>query len=129
MKRVLVTLIVLVLGAAVGCSSDASSRKVAEQAKEIEILKTQIAALDKQQQPRHHYELRQDGLRTFRFDPGTGDICIQLTTTADWKKKETIRQGCEYQDMASAPDARAFLRAECLVVGDHDSCEELWAKK
>lgn len=37
----------------------------------------------------HHYELRSEGLRTFRFDPPTGEICIQLTSEADWKRKAT----------------------------------------
>jgi len=46
----------------------------------------------------HHYQLVKEGFRTFRFDPGTGDTCIQLTTPDDWKKPETKRQQCEYLD-------------------------------
>ena len=45
-----------------------------------------------------HYELRTIGFRTFRFDPETGKTCIALTTTADAKNPDTIRQGCPYQD-------------------------------
>jgi len=52
--------------------------------------------------PEHHYELRSEGLRTFRFDPATGETCIKLTTKVDWKKEETKRQGCEYVDWINA---------------------------
>ena len=68
-----------------------------QQALEIQQVKTKISGLEKKSE--HHYELRNVGFRTWRFDPATGGSCIQLTTEADWKKVETIRQSCEYQEM------------------------------
>lgn len=74
----------------------------------------------------HHYELRQDGLRTFRFDPTTGDTCIQLTTKHDWKNPATIREGCPYQDFIAAgpADPQRHDEAECWFVGNMASCSE-----
>jgi hypothetical protein len=43
----------------------------------------------------HHYEFHTIGLRTWRLDSATGENCLMLTTDADWKKPETMRQSCE----------------------------------
>lgn len=56
-------------------------------------LRAEVAEL-KQKPAEHHYELRNEGFRTFRFDPATGDTCIQLTVDSDWKRKETKSQSC-----------------------------------
>lgn len=60
-------------------------------------LKAEVAEL-KAKPREHHYELRSEGFRTFRFDPATGDTCIQLTSPADWKRKETKSQSCGCSD-------------------------------
>ena len=74
----------------------------------------------------HNYELHQDGLRTFRFDPATGRSCIQLTTKQDWKLPDTIRQGCEYQDWVNAEGSsyKDRISAECWLVDVKSACEE-----
>ena len=88
-----------------------------QQALEIQQLKTKNAELEKK--PENHYELRNVGYRTWRFDPATGDRCIQLTTEADWKRAETIRQSCEYQDMGDG----SLLK--CLMVKNKTACNQL----
>ena len=35
-----------------------------------------------------------EGLRTWRLDTATGANCILLTTDSDWKKPDTVAQGC-----------------------------------
>jgi hypothetical protein len=67
---------------------------------DVNRLKTDVAELKQKQKvaPEHRYELRNDGSRTWRFDPATGDTCLKLTSAADWKRKETKFQSCEYSD-------------------------------
>ena len=85
-------------------SSDCDSQKQDERVRtleaEVKQLKTEVAELKQKQkaEPEHHYELRKDGFRTWRFDPSTGQTCIQLTSTADWKRKETMYQSCDCSD-------------------------------
>src|SRR5208337_1859895 len=92
------------------------------QDEKIQELTKRVSALE-QKPVQHHYELRSEGLRTWRFDPGTGDSCIKLTSKADWKEADTIRQGCEYQDYVKAPldqgeDYRSRIAdAEYIYVG------------
>jgi len=91
---------------------------------EIQQLKTKVAELEKK--PEHHYELRTLGFRTWRFDPATGDSCIQFSTPTEWKDSKTIRQGCEYQDMVSdTSQPKAWYQAECLLVNNKTACDEL----
>jgi len=82
-------------------SSDCDTQKQDERLRSLEAdvkqLKAEVAEL-KQKQPEHHYELRSEGFRTFRFDPATGETCIQLTSTDDWKRKETKSQSCACSD-------------------------------
>lgn len=89
-----------VLGS-VGCNSEIEA-KLRSQEAEIKQLKADVAEL-KSRKPatEHHYELRKAGFRTFRFDSATGETCIQLTTPADWKNKNTKSQSCECVDAAS----------------------------
>ena len=93
---------------------------------QIKQLNARIAQLEAKP-VEHHYELHQDGLRTFRFDPATGRSCIQLTTKQDWKRPDTIRQGCEYQDWVNAEGAtyKDRLSAECWLVDVKSACDEL----
>jgi hypothetical protein len=82
-------------------SNDCDPQKQAEKIRSLEAdvkqLKADVTEL-KQKPPDHHYELRTEGFRTFRFDPATGDTCIQLTNPADWKRKETKGQSCDCSD-------------------------------
>ncbi len=91
---------------------------------EIKELKARIDQLEAKPKE-HHYELRNDGLRTFRFDPETGDTCIQLTTKDDWKRTETIRQGCPYNDFLAnhQNDPKAYDKAECWYVNSKSACD------
>ena len=102
--------------------------KEASQAKlELEQAKAALEAC--KQRPEHHYELRNEGFRTFRFDPSTGETCIKLTSPADWKKPETMRQGCEYQDYVNSnpysDELKTLNFTECYFVGVKSSCNAL----
>jgi hypothetical protein len=95
---------------------------------QIKELNTRIAQLEAKPTD-HHYELRVDGLRTFRFDPATGSTCVELTTEVDWKRPETIRQGCQYQDWAFGEGAtgKDYLAAECQLVHNKKACDQFAA--
>jgi hypothetical protein len=110
----------------VGCADQATMDKTVAaqkaQDEKIEALTKRVEAIE-QRPPEHHYELRNEGSRTFRFNPATGDSCIKLASKADWKDPETIRQGCQYQDFMNDPlhqgdDMMARTKvAECIFVG------------
>src|SRR5262245_51678122 len=77
------------------CDPQKQSARIGTLENDVKELKHEVADLkEKQSTPTHHYELRNEGFRTFRFDSSTGETCIQLTTTADWKRKETKGQSC-----------------------------------
>lgn len=104
--------------------SDADTREG-----EIADLKAKVAALEAKPKVEHHYEFRDQGYRTWRFDPATGTSCIQLTTNADWKKPGTIRQSCQYRDWVDADGAtmKDSLAAECQLVNNKKACDQLMA--
>lgn len=93
---------------------------------QIKELSDKIAALEAKP-VEHHYELRNEGTRSFRFDPTTGESCIQLASKADWKNPETMRQSCTYQDYLTyhPADTNAYLKAECIYVGTVSACHTL----
>jgi hypothetical protein len=130
MRRLFLAAIALaIVLPSIGCSENskptAQSSAESAQDKEIEELKTRVRALE-QKPVQHHYELRTEGSRSFRFDPETGDSCIKLASKPDWKNADTIRQGCEYQDFLNAPlsagenYATRQNTAECIFVGKCD---------
>lgn len=94
---------------------------------QIKELTARIASLEGKAKIQHHYELRSEGARTFRFDPDTGETCIQLASKEDWKRPETTRQGCEYQDWVNTPGAteKDRLTAECYLVNSKPACNLL----
>jgi hypothetical protein len=94
----------------------------------IKELSDKVAALESKPK-QHHYELRKEGVRTWRFDSDTGDTCIQLTTKDDWKRPQTTRQGCQYTDFLAehADDPKAYNEAECWLVGNKKACDWLTA--
>jgi len=95
------------------CDPQKQDARISSLEAEVKQLKAEVAEL-KQKEPEHHYELRSEGARTFRFDPATGDTCIQLTSVADWKRKETKLQSCacvdatkEYRGIPADEDQQA----------------------
>jgi len=68
---------------------------------DVKQLNADVVELREKQKSEHHYELRNEGFRTWRFDSATGETCIQLTSEADWKRKETIAQSCQCLDVRS----------------------------
>lgn len=121
MIRVLAVIIACGL---VGCQdakpTGPSPREKAQDDK-IQELAKRITALE-QKPVQHHYELRNQGSRSFRFDPDTGNSCISLASPTDWKNPDTVRQGCHYQDFMDRPYdtgetyAQRYQVAECLFV-------------
>ena len=91
---------------------DAAMQQLAEARQQLE--KTELKLTTCEQQPKHHYELRNEGLRTWRFDSSTGETCVQLTSDADWKKPDIKRQSCVYRDYLSG--GASFAEAECAFL-------------
>jgi hypothetical protein len=126
MKGLLLSIALASASLLVGCSDKSAAEKASAQEKAqeqaIQELTRRVAALE-QKPMQHHYELRNEGARSFRFDPDTGESCISLASPSDWKKPETIRQGCQYQDFMGTPlqagetFAMRHNVAECLIVG------------
>jgi hypothetical protein len=94
----LLSLLLLVSGD--DCDPQKQNQRINSLEVEVKQLKDKVAELEQKQAaaPEHHYELRSEGFRTFRFDPSTGETCIQLTSDADWKRKETKAQSCDCAD-------------------------------
>jgi hypothetical protein len=84
-------------------------------------LKKQLAQKEEEikNTPRHHYSLHREGFRTFRFDADTGDTCIQLTTTEDWKRKDTKSQSCDCKDLFAEGSARRATSSLVLMCRSH----------
>jgi len=90
---------VLLLLTSIGCDPQQDT-KIQSLEADVKQLKADVAELkQKPAKPEHHYELRREGFRTFRFDPATGDTCVQLTTPDDWKRKQTKAQSCSCVDL------------------------------
>jgi hypothetical protein len=100
MLRIGFVLSLLLLVNSDDCDPQKQNQRISSLESEVKQLKDKVAELERNQAatPEHHYELRNEGFRTFRFDPATGDICIQLTSDADWKRKETKAQSCACTD-------------------------------
>jgi hypothetical protein len=81
------------------CDPETQNKRITTLEADVKQLRAEVNGL-KQKSPEHHYELRNEGSRTFRFDPSTGDTCIQLTSPADWKRKETKAQSCDCSDLS-----------------------------
>ena len=97
MSKATLMLCLLILLDTSACDPQKQNEKINTLDADVKQLKIEVAQL-KQKPPEHHYELRSEGVRTFRFDPSTGDTCIQLTSPSDWKRKETKAQSCDCSD-------------------------------
>jgi hypothetical protein len=85
------------------CSPQKQDERISSLETEVKQLKAEVVGLKEKRDatPVHHYELRNEGLRTWRFDSATGETCIQLTSEADWKRKETKSQSCTCEDSSA----------------------------
>lgn len=99
MYKVALVLCILAVLDSPDCDSDKQNQRLTSLESDVKQLQAEVTELkQKKAAPEHHYELRSEGLRTFRFDPATGDTCIKLSTTDDWKRKATKAQSCECVD-------------------------------
>ena len=101
MAKVLLLLSLFVVLKSPGCDSQKQDEKINALEAEVKQLKADVVEL-KQKPKDHHYELRNEGLRTWRFDSASGETCIQLTSEADWKRKETKAQSCACSDQSQS---------------------------
>lgn len=94
----LLSLFILLISS--GCDPQKQDERIRALEADVKQLKTEVAELKQKPkaEPEHHYELRKEGFRTWRFDPATGDTCIKLTSADDWKRKETKTQSCDCTD-------------------------------
>ena len=100
MLKALFLLSFLILLNGSGCDSQKQDEKIRSLEADVKQLKSEVVELKQKQKavPEHHYELRSQGFRTWRFDPATGETCLQLTSAADWKLKQTQSSSCDCSD-------------------------------
>lgn len=91
-----------------GCDAFVDREKYDASQKQLADLKKQLAEtsenLKKAEQKiaeyeAHRYQFMNVTARTWRFDTVTGRSCIQLTSEADWKRKDTKGQSCDCRDL------------------------------
>ncbi len=112
MAKLALLLCLFVLLDGSSCDPQKQNERISSLEADVKQLKSEVAELKQKPKVEHHYELRNEGLRTWRFDGATGETCIQLTSEADWKRKETKEQSCacsdnsvRYVQMPAATDA------------------------
>lgn len=100
MLKALFLLSFLILLNSSDCDSQKQDEKIRSLEADVKQLKAEVVELKQKPkaEPEHHYELRTQGFRTWRFDPTTGETCIQLTSADDWKRKQTKSQSCDCTD-------------------------------
>src|SRR5262249_52748354 len=107
-------LLCLLLLPLMGCDQYVEKQKHEATLRELADAKKKLADLEAQ--PKHHYQLREEGARTWRFDPDTGETCIQLASDADWKHPDVGRQSCLYNDALA--NGGNFAWVECFYAHD-----------
>lgn len=98
MRKMTFLLSLFVLLNSPDCDSQKHGERITALEADVKQLKAEIIEIETKPKVEHHYELRNEGLRTWRFDSATGETCIQLTSEADWKHKETKGQSCTCSD-------------------------------
>src|SRR5688572_32758869 len=48
------------------------------------------------------YQIKDMGVRTWRFDTALGRVCLLLSSEDDWKKEKTQNQSCAEVDLREA---------------------------
>jgi hypothetical protein len=101
MLKAIFSLSLFILLISPDCDPQKQDERIRSLEADVKHLKMEVAELKQNQKaaPPHHYELRNEGFRTWRFDPATGETCVQLTNPADWKRKETKAQSCDCIDV------------------------------
>lgn len=97
MRRAAFVVSILIVLNSSDCDPQKQNNRISQLEADVKQLKADVVEL-KQKPREHHYELRNEGFRTWRFDPTTGDTCIQLTSEADWKRKQTMSESCGCAD-------------------------------
>lgn len=94
-----------------------SQAELAKTKKQLEEAQTKIADGQKKidELSAHKFSTYANGLRTWRFDSVTGEACILLTTSEDWKTKKTKQQSC------NCVDTRADYFKELSAIQDGES--------
>jgi hypothetical protein len=98
MPKALLLLSLLILLNGPECDPKKQDERITALETNVNQLKAAVVELSQKPKTEHHYELRNEGLRTWRFDSTTGELCIQLTSDADWKRKGTKGQSCSCSD-------------------------------
>lgn len=100
MLKAIFPLSILILLNSSSCDPKKQDERIRSLEADVKQLKAEVVELKKKQNaaPEHHYELHREGLRTWRFDAATGETCIQLTSEADWKRKEIQSSSCACKD-------------------------------
>jgi hypothetical protein len=98
MPKVMFLLSLVIVLSSSDCDPQKQDERISTLEADVKQLKADIVELKQKPKIEHHYELRNEGFRTFRFDSATGDTCIQLTSEADWKRKGTKEQSCQCSD-------------------------------
>jgi hypothetical protein len=107
MKALLLLLLLPLSGCVSQAKYDESQKQVSSLTKQLkEMTDNTMEANSKWAECRaHKYQLVPSGMRTWRFDTVTGKSCVQLTTAADWKSKNTKAESCACEDLLQEPNA------------------------
>ena len=98
MPKVMFVLSLFILLNSPDCDPQKQGERITALEADVKQLKAEIVEIKTKPKVEHHYELRNEGLRTFRFDSATGETCIQLASEPDWKRKGTKSQSCSCSD-------------------------------
>jgi hypothetical protein len=112
MKTLVIALLAVALS---GCDSYVEKSKYEDLQKQLSAAQKKIvededalrkAVEENAQAKPGRYERFSQGLRQWRLDTATGSSCILLTSEEDWKKADTLRQGCDCEDMQRSLDSK-----------------------
>jgi hypothetical protein len=98
MLKALLLLSLLIILNGPECDPKKQDERITALEASVNQLRAAVAELNQKPKTEHHYELRNGGLRTWRFDSATGEVCILLTSDSDWKTKGAKSQSCSCSD-------------------------------